>query len=161
MAKKKKGNKKPPKPRDILVPWELVLELEKRTEYGYFICPLCENEIPGSKRNLRGHLRSDDHYKDEAVSYLVSWSDYYDEKGTDPGVTEEEAEIQVAFITGTTIRLRLPGDSIVKKIRQHGGLEPTGGNFFELQKEMTAALVEYMDDLLKDKDWLPLAELEE
>ena len=153
--------KRPPKPKDIRVPWNLVLELEKRTGYGHYICPLCDNDIPGSKRNLRGHLRSVDHYEDEAVSYLVSWSDYYDKRGTNPGMTEEQAEIQVAFITGTTIKLRLPGDSIVKKIRQHSGLEPTGVNFFELQKEMTTVLAEYMTELLDDKDWLPLTESEE
>ncbi len=161
MAKKQKAKKRAPKPKDIRVPWNLVLELEKRTEISFHICPLCENEIPGSKRNLRGHLRGNDHFKDEAVSYLVSWSDYYDEKGEDPGMTEEQAEIQVSFITGTHIKLLLPGDAIVRKIRQHSGLEPSSDNFFELQKEMTAALIEYMTDLLDDKDWLPLAELEE
>lgn len=161
MARKKKGKKKSPKPEDIRIPWNLVLELEKRTEIGFYICPICENEIPGSKRNLRGHLRGPDHHEAEAISWLVSWSDYYDEKGKDPGVSEKEAEIKVAFITGSTIKLRLPGDSIVKKIRQHGGLELTAANFFELQKKMTVELVDHMTHLLKDSEWLPLAELEE
>jgi hypothetical protein len=161
MARKRKGGKRRLKPEDIRIPWNMVLELEKQTECGYHICPLCDNDIPGSKRNLRGHLRSEDHHKEQAVSYLVSWSDYYDRKGEDPGITEEEAHVQVTFITGTTIKLRLPGDSIVRKIRQHSGLEPTSANFSELQKKMAEALVDHMDDLLKDKDWLPLAESEE
>ena len=78
----------------------------------------------------------------------MSWSDYF-------GEGEEEETVEVEFITGKLLKIRLPGDSIVKKIKQHR-LQPTHENFVGVANEITIMLTEHLTHLLNDDTWLPL-----
>lgn len=120
------------------------------TEPVYF-CPIEEDEIPAPKTNLRAHLRHE-HTREEVHKFLHTW-DYNYTPATDLDFQTE--------VSGTTIKLRLPGDAIMAKIRQGPGAEPNFRNYATVKNKLAAALAETMTALLADPNWNPLSDTSE
>lgn len=142
---------RPRSPNNRPPDWKLIAHICLRAEEYFYECPICTIEILGKKRNLRAHLR-DEHTQAQLVSYLVSWDDYFDDEDT-------EAEIDVEFITGTHIRVFLPGTEITKKLKQTK-MELSHQNFVDMRNAITKNVAKHLSKLLLDKNYNPIGDEE-